>query len=112
MQKTLIAGAGLLAACSPTPAAQPAPPETPAPVASYTPGGPGDPVMAGCNAAKAQALVGRNADSATQEEARRLTGARTLRVLPPGAMMTMDFRSDRLNIKTDAAGKILSFDCG
>lgn len=112
MRLMLIAAAGGLTACTPTPAAEQPVNAAPAPADNYTVGGPDDPIKIGCNAAKAQSLVGRTADAAAQAEALRLTGAKTLRVLPPGAMMTMDFRSDRLNIKTDGSNKILSFDCG
>lgn len=100
------------AACAPTgPMTGDQVAATPAPAASYTPGGPGDPIMAGCDAAKPGVLVGRTADAATQAEARRLSGAKTIRVLAPDSLATMDFRNDRLNIKTDAGGKIMSFDC-
>lgn len=101
-----------LAACSPTPAAEQPGNATPAPAATYTPGGPDDPIRTGCNTAAAKGLVGRAADAGTQAEAMRLTGAKTVRVIAPGAMVTQDFRSDRLNIRTDGANTILSFDCG
>ena len=35
-----------------------------------------------------------------------------VRVLPPGAMMTMDHRPDRLNVELDEAGRITRVWCG
>ena len=35
-----------------------------------------------------------------------------VRVLPPGAMMTMDHRPERLNVELDAAGRIARLWCG
>ena len=65
-----------------------------------------------CDAARAQHLIGRQQSEQVAGEALRLTGARALRWLPPGTMVTMDYRADRLNIDLDAAGKITSLRCG
>ena len=35
-----------------------------------------------------------------------------VRVLPPGAMMTMDHRPERLNVELDTAGRITRLWCG
>ncbi|AJE45246.1 I78 family peptidase inhibitor [Celeribacter indicus] len=35
-----------------------------------------------------------------------------VRILPPGSMMTMDHRIDRLNIELDDAGKVTRIWCG
>lgn len=64
-----------------------------------------------CDAAKVQQLVGQPADGATAE-AQRLSGARTVRRYGPGAALTMDYRADRLNVETDAAGVIVKLSCG
>lgn len=37
---------------------------------------------------------------------------RTVRYLPPGAMMTMDYRPDRLNVRTDETGAVRELFCG
>jgi hypothetical protein len=65
-----------------------------------------------CNAGAITPLVGRTADNATIDQARKLSGARTVRVVAPGDMMTMDYRPDRLNLKTDGKGRIATADCG
>ncbi|WP_234990259.1 I78 family peptidase inhibitor [Roseivivax lentus] len=37
---------------------------------------------------------------------------RTVRYLPPGAMMTMDYHPDRLNVRTDETGAVRELFCG
>ncbi|MEA3063565.1 MAG: hypothetical protein QOJ94_3346 [Sphingomonadales bacterium] len=65
-----------------------------------------------CDAAKAQALVGRVADEALGAEAMRLTGAGALRWVPIGAMVTMDYRPDRLNIHLGPRNEVTRIACG
>ena len=92
---TLLAAGTMLAAC--TPAAPPEP--RPLPEGS-------------CQADAANGLIGRERSEAIGQEAMRRTGARGLRWIAPGQAVTMDYRPDRLNIMTDAKGKIESFKCG
>ena len=74
------------------------------------------PVMGGsggtCNAGPAQALVGRPATSELGAEALRLSGSQALRWIPPGGMVTMDYREDRLNIELDAQNRVVRLRCG
>ncbi|NTS64431.1 hypothetical protein HRV97_04580 [Sphingomonas sp. HHU CXW] len=86
----------LVAACAPQPA----------PVT-------GEQAQAGgsCDAAAVQQFVGQTADTAAPT-ALRLTGAKTLRRYATGDMLTMDYRADRLNIETDANGRIVKLTCG
>jgi hypothetical protein len=65
-----------------------------------------------CNAAKAKKLVGRKRSPTVEREALRLSGAGSVRWIPIGSMVTMDFRSDRLNLHLDRKGRILSVNCG
>jgi hypothetical protein len=65
-----------------------------------------------CNAAKAKRLVGRKRSPGVEAEALRLTGAGSVRWIPLGAMVTMDYRPDRLNLRLDRKGRILSANCG
>jgi len=65
-----------------------------------------------CEASKAQSLVGRQRSEALGAEALRLTGARDLRWIRPGDMVTMDFREDRLNIHVDAQRRVTRLRCG
>ena len=66
----------------------------------------------GCEAARAAGLVGRKRSEALGAEAMRLSGARALRWIPEGAMVTMDYREDRLNIELDGAGTVTKIRCG
>jgi hypothetical protein len=65
-----------------------------------------------CDAAKAQKLIGRVQSEKVAAEGLRLTGAKALRWIAPGTAVTMDYREDRLNLRVDAAGKVVKADCG
>lgn len=65
-----------------------------------------------CEAAAASTLVGRTAGSDTGARALALTGARSLRWGPPGALWTMDYRQDRVNVRYDDAMTITEITCG
>lgn len=64
-----------------------------------------------CDANAAMKLLGQPADTGTAE-AKRLSGARSVRRYRSGSPITMDFRPDRLNVETDAAGTIVKLSCG
>lgn len=65
-----------------------------------------------CDASQVQGLVGQALDDAKAEQARTDASAKSVRVLEPGAVVTMEFDSKRLNIEVDAAGKITAVRCG
>jgi hypothetical protein len=65
-----------------------------------------------CDAKPAQHLVGRTRNGEIGTEALRLSGARTLRWIPEGTMVTMDYREDRLNIDLDRSNRITRIRCG
>ena len=65
-----------------------------------------------CNAAPAQRLLGRAATSQLGSEALRLSGATALRWIQPGSAVTMDYRTDRLNIELDAQNRATRIRCG
>ena len=65
-----------------------------------------------CDAAPAQHLLGRSRSAEIGAEALRLSGARALRWIPEGTMVTMDYREDRLNIELDGNGRITKIRCG
>lgn len=67
---------------------------------------------ASCSAEQVQRFVGRTADEDTVQAAISASGAKTARVIKPDMMVTMDYRGDRLNIRVDAAGKIIEIACG
>lgn len=65
-----------------------------------------------CDAGAAQGLVGQPASSALGAEALARTGARTIRWIQPGQAVTMDYRTDRLNIELDANNRVTAIRCG
>jgi hypothetical protein len=65
-----------------------------------------------CGTARTKALIGRKRSPAVEAEASRLSGAAIVRWVAMGAMVTMDYRPDRLNLRLDRRGRILSANCG
>ena len=65
-----------------------------------------------CDAKPAQSLIGRDASSALGAEALKLSGAETIRWIQPGQVVTMEYRTDRLNIELDAQNKVKAIRCG
>jgi hypothetical protein len=65
-----------------------------------------------CNAAKAQKLIGRTKSAKTGADALHLSGAKSLRWIAPGAMVTMDYREDRINLRIDPKNRVGKVDCG
>ncbi|MCY1671056.1 I78 family peptidase inhibitor [Novosphingobium sp. SL115] len=65
-----------------------------------------------CNADPARGLAGEKASAATGAELLRLTGAHTLRWVPPRSAVTMDYRADRLTVGYDDDYTINRISCG
>jgi hypothetical protein len=65
-----------------------------------------------CDASGAQNLVGQQATQGLGARALELTGARTIRWIRPGDVVTMDYREDRLNIHLDGRGRVERLTCG
>lgn len=65
-----------------------------------------------CRAAGAQAVLGRKFNDMTEAEALRASGGLRTRVIPAGAMVTLDHDPMRLNIELDEAGAIRRMRCG
>jgi Peptidase inhibitor I78 family len=65
-----------------------------------------------CRADAAQRFVGQQADRATVQAAVAASGAKSVRVIKPDMMVTMDYRGDRLNIRVDADSRIVAVSCG
>jgi hypothetical protein len=68
--------------------------------------------MSECGSGKATDLVGKRWTEAMSAPTLKRTGARSLRVIAPGDMVTMDYRPNRLNIETDAEGRVVRLKCG
>ena len=65
-----------------------------------------------CNAAPLQTMVGQVATQALGAEAVRTANARTMRWIRPGEAVTMDYRTDRLNIHLDSQNRVTRVVCG
>jgi hypothetical protein len=95
MRKLALAGALLVAACA---AAQPS-------IHGITPGHK-------CEAAGTQHFIGQLASSAIGAAIMRQTRAAVLRWAPPGVMLTMDYREDRVTVRLGPDRKITALNCG
>ncbi|KAF1694144.1 I78 family peptidase inhibitor [Pseudoxanthomonas koreensis] len=65
-----------------------------------------------CDDTQVQGLVGQVLEESTAEQARVDAGAKSVRVLEPGQMVTMEFDGERLNIEVDGERKIVALRCG
>ena len=70
------------------------------------------PAEASCNAEAVQDAVGSSVTQALGTELVKRSGARSLRWGPPGAVFTMDYRQDRLNVIYDADSVVTRIYCG
>ena len=104
-----------LAACSSAPRDDAATPAADAPVASMpAPAMTAMPpaVVQECNDDAAQDVVGRKATDEVIEQARQSSGATVARALRPDMVITMEYRGDRLNLRTDTNDVVVSVGCG
>ncbi|WP_213881263.1 I78 family peptidase inhibitor [Pseudomonas sp. dw_358] len=65
-----------------------------------------------CHAEQAQYTLGKTVTPALMEQAKAQSGAQVVRALKPDDMVTLDYRSERLNLNTDANGVIVRANCG
>jgi peptidase inhibitor I78 family protein len=93
MRRIALIVAPWIAACSTVPATEPELPHT-------------------CRQEGLDTFVGRAATAEVGAEILRRSGAKTLRWIPRGAAITMDLRSDRVNIRLDPQNRIESVTCG
>ena len=95
MRKLAALATVLVAACSTVPSDGPAP------------------LVAGsCRDEGLSTYIGQDATPETGGEVMRKSGARVLRWVPKGAMITMEFSADRVTIYLDANNKIERVNCG
>jgi Peptidase inhibitor I78 family len=90
----------LVAACSTVAAEEPTPPAH-----DETPG-------YACKSDGLDTFVGRDGTPEVGKEVLAKSGAKSLRWLKPGMAVTMEFRSERVNIAVDANNKIARVNCG
>ncbi|MFO7649416.1 MULTISPECIES: I78 family peptidase inhibitor [Halomonas] len=67
---------------------------------------------AACGAEHVQDRVGREYSEALGESIQRESRAASLRVIRPGQAVTLDYRSDRINVRLDADDVITEIGCG
>lgn len=72
----------------------------------------GLPDMSGCGDTKVANLIGKHWTEALRAPTQKRAGTQNLRVIAPGDAATMDYRPDRLNIETDADGRVARLKCG
>lgn len=70
------------------------------------------PTAAQCVPAGLEHFIGQKANEASGAEMLRVSGARSLRWVAPGMMVTMDFRADRLTVSYDENMSITRASCG
>ena len=98
MRNAFLLASLLLAGCSAAPAAQ-------IPVHGVTPGHK-------CQIAGTARFVGQPGTSATGAAIMRVSRAAVLRWAPPGVMLTMDYREDRVTVHLGPDRKITQIRCG
>ena len=65
-----------------------------------------------CGAQAVQDLLGQPISDALAEQAKERAGAERMRQIGPETIVTMDYRTDRLNLYFDEAGTITEIRCG
>ncbi|TKJ69360.1 hypothetical protein PspCFBP13508_22625 [Pseudomonas sp. CFBP13508] len=65
-----------------------------------------------CEASAAQFAIGKKASPELLDQARAKAGAQNARFLKPNDMITLEYRSDRLNLNTDNNLVVTRVNCG
>lgn len=65
-----------------------------------------------CGAVRVSDFLGQMRSDALVAEIARLSGARRVRWIRPGDMVTMDYSPERLNVHLDAEGRVARLACG
>lgn len=65
-----------------------------------------------CQGAPGQAYIGRTATAEVGAQLLAATRSREIRWVPPGTMVTMDYKYGRLTVSYDEAMKIVTVSCG
>ncbi|MGY1446861.1 I78 family peptidase inhibitor [Pseudomonas chlororaphis] len=65
-----------------------------------------------CEAKAAEFAIGKKASPELLEQARTRAGAQNARILKPNDMITLEYRSDRLNLNTDNNLVVTRVNCG
>jgi hypothetical protein len=106
MRRVFLLSPALLAACAAnSPAQDNRGPPQPTPVHGVTPGHK-------CRTAGTSQFIGKPGTSKTGAAIKRVTRAAVLRWAPPGYMLTMDYREDRVTVYLGPDRKITKINCG
>ncbi len=65
-----------------------------------------------CRQQSFEAFIGKVATSAVGAELLRASGARVIRWVQPGMMVTMDYREDRVTVRLAENNRIVTASCG
>ncbi|WP_462402336.1 I78 family peptidase inhibitor [Pseudomonas sp. Marseille-QA0332] len=65
-----------------------------------------------CSASGAEFALGKPASAELLEQARQASGAQYARILKPHDMVTLEYRSERLNLNVDERGVVSRVNCG
>ncbi|MDN7143098.1 hypothetical protein KC131_20820 [Pseudomonas sp. JQ170] len=65
-----------------------------------------------CQASGAEFAVGKQVTPQLLEQARKASGSQLARALGPHDVITLEYRSERLNLNTDAQGVVTRVNCG
>lgn len=65
-----------------------------------------------CDSDLAKFAVGQPASAALLQQAQQRSGSLAARILRPGDIMTLEYRSERLNLNVDAQGTVTRVNCG
>ncbi|WP_145182670.1 I78 family peptidase inhibitor [Pseudomonas sp. URMO17WK12:I11] len=65
-----------------------------------------------CQASGADFAIGKQGSADLLEQARKASGSQTARILKPRDVVTLEYRSERLNLNVDEQGVVTRVNCG
>lgn len=65
-----------------------------------------------CEASGADFALGKQASAELLEQARKASGSQMARILKPHDVVTLEYRSERLNLNVDEQGRVTRVNCG
>ena len=65
-----------------------------------------------CDSKRVQTFVGKESNAGTTDQIRRQSNSRVARVITPESAVTMDYRSDRVNVTLGRGRQIARINCG
>ncbi|MFJ4153422.1 I78 family peptidase inhibitor [Pseudomonas sp. NPDC089752] len=65
-----------------------------------------------CEASGANFAIGKQGSAELLEQARKASGSQMARILKPRDMVTLEYRSERLNLNVDEQGVVTRVNCG